>query len=85
MPHRLYTIQLKLTTSFKYPATLRNYSGEDALVPDDFTEAELRDGIWWRHLVSGGVAGMVSRTCTAPLDRTKVCHLFLNSSIALPT
>ncbi|OQR78695.1 calcium-binding mitochondrial carrier protein SCaMC-2-like [Tropilaelaps mercedesae] len=46
--------------------------GEDALVPDDFTEAELRDGIWWRHLVSGGVAGMVSRTCTAPLDRTKV-------------
>ncbi|XP_022672713.1 calcium-binding mitochondrial carrier protein SCaMC-2-like [Varroa destructor] len=46
--------------------------GEDALVPDDFTEAELRDGIWWRHLVSGGVAGMVSRTCTAPLDRTKL-------------
>jgi solute carrier family 25 phosphate transporter 23/24/25/41 len=29
-------------------------------------------GMWWRHLVSGGVAGAVSRTFTAPLDRLKV-------------
>ncbi|MCL4123890.1 UNVERIFIED_CONTAM: hypothetical protein GTU68_043961 [Idotea baltica] len=46
--------------------------GEDLSVPDDFSVEELRSGKWWRHLVAGGFAGMVSRTCTAPLDRIKV-------------
>lgn len=46
--------------------------GEDTLVPDDFTETEMQTGMWWRHLVAGGVAGAVSRTGTAPLDRLKV-------------
>uniref|UniRef100_A0A6M2DY76 Putative mitochondrial fad carrier protein n=1 Tax=Xenopsylla cheopis TaxID=163159 RepID=A0A6M2DY76_XENCH len=32
----------------------------------------MQTGKWWRHLVAGGVAGAVSRTCTAPLDRIKV-------------
>ena len=41
-------------------------------MPDDFTEEELKTGMWWRHLLSGGAAGAVSRTCTAPLDRLKV-------------
>jgi solute carrier family 25 (mitochondrial phosphate transporter), member 23/24/25/41 len=46
--------------------------GDDLNVPDDFTQKEMLTGMWWRHLVAGGVAGMVSRTFTAPLDRLKV-------------
>lgn len=46
--------------------------GEDMNIPDDFTVNELQTGKWWRHLAAGGVAGAVSRTCTAPLDRIKV-------------
>ncbi|XP_067941031.1 mitochondrial adenyl nucleotide antiporter SLC25A24-like [Watersipora subatra] len=46
--------------------------GEDITVPDDFTEEELKTGMWWRTLLAGGAAGAVSRTCTAPLDRLKV-------------
>lgn len=48
-------------------------------IPDDFTANELQTGKWWRHLAAGGVAGAVSRTCTAPLDRIKV---FLQVRIA---
>ena len=46
--------------------------GESLLVPDDFTEEELITGMWWRHLVAGAAAGIISRSCTAPLDRLKV-------------
>ncbi|KAJ9598293.1 hypothetical protein L9F63_011033 [Diploptera punctata] len=46
--------------------------GEDLNVPDDFTPSEIASGQWWRHLMAGGIAGAVSRTCTAPLDRLKV-------------
>ncbi|ENN81792.1 calcium-binding mitochondrial carrier protein SCaMC-2 [Dendroctonus ponderosae] len=46
--------------------------GEDMNIPDDFTPIEMQTGRWWRHLAAGGVAGAVSRTCTAPLDRLKV-------------
>lgn len=53
--------------------------GEDISVPDDFTTNEMQTGMWWRHLAAGGVAGAVSRTCTAPLDRLKV-FLQVNSS-----
>lgn len=46
--------------------------GEDIGVPEDFTKGEIKSGLWWRHLLAGGIAGGVSRTCTAPLDRIKV-------------
>ncbi|KAK3087277.1 hypothetical protein FSP39_003967 [Pinctada imbricata] len=46
--------------------------GDNTIIPDDFTEEELKTGLWWRNLMAGGAAGAVSRTCTAPLDRIKV-------------
>ncbi|XP_056158206.1 calcium-binding mitochondrial carrier protein SCaMC-2-A [Lampris incognitus] len=46
--------------------------GENLMVPDEFTTEEKMTGMWWRHLVAGGGAGVVSRSCTAPLDRVKV-------------
>ncbi|CAM5134936.1 unnamed protein product [Eretmochelys imbricata] len=46
--------------------------GDSLTIPDEFTEEEKKSGQWWRQLLSGGVAGAVSRTGTAPLDRLKV-------------
>lgn len=54
--------------------------GENIIIPDDFTEKEMKMGIWKINLMAGGMAGAVSRSCTAPLDRIKVMlqvHLYL--------
>ncbi|CAI2353866.1 unnamed protein product [Caenorhabditis sp. 36 PRJEB53466] len=52
---------------------------EDSQIPEDFSQQEMQEGVWWRHLVAGGSAGAVSRTCTAPFDRIKV-YLQVNST-----
>ncbi|XP_041064278.1 calcium-binding mitochondrial carrier protein SCaMC-1-A-like [Carcharodon carcharias] len=46
--------------------------GDSLTIPDEFTEEEKKSGMWWRQLLSGAMAGAVSRTGTAPLDRLKV-------------
>ncbi|XP_026077847.1 calcium-binding mitochondrial carrier protein SCaMC-3 isoform X3 [Carassius auratus] len=46
--------------------------GELLTVPDEFSEKEKQSGYVWRQLMAGAVAGSVSRTGTAPLDRLKV-------------
>uniref|UniRef100_A0A7N8YFG8 Solute carrier family 25 member 23a n=1 Tax=Mastacembelus armatus TaxID=205130 RepID=A0A7N8YFG8_9TELE len=46
--------------------------GEQLTVPDEFSEEEKKSGYVWRQLMAGAVAGSVSRTGTAPLDRLKI-------------
>lgn len=44
----------------------------DQSIPNDFTKKEKESGLWLRNLVAGGLAGAISRTCTAPLDRVRI-------------
>lgn len=34
--------------------------------------ASMKNSPLWMHLIAGGIAGAISRTCTAPADRIKV-------------
>ena len=44
----------------------------DQSIPNDYTIKEKQTGLWWRNLVAGGMSGVISRTCTAPLDRVRI-------------
>ncbi|GAA6066732.1 calcium-binding mitochondrial carrier protein SCaMC-1, partial [Tachysurus ichikawai] len=60
--------------------------GDSLTIPDEFTEEEKTTGLWWKQLSAGAVAGAVSRTGTAPLDRMKVfmqVHASKSNSISL--
>ncbi|XP_074485070.1 mitochondrial adenyl nucleotide antiporter SLC25A24-B-like isoform X2 [Sebastes fasciatus] len=46
--------------------------GEQLTIPDEFSDEEKKSGYVWRQLMAGALAGGVSRTGTAPLDRLKV-------------
>jgi hypothetical protein len=49
--------------------TITNLEEFGLSVPEDFSPVEMEAAQWWRHLAAGAVAGAVSRTSTAPLDR----------------
>ncbi|XP_018593897.2 calcium-binding mitochondrial carrier protein SCaMC-3-like isoform X1 [Scleropages formosus] len=57
--------------------------GEHLTVPDEFSERERRSGVVWRQLMAGAMAGAVSRTGTAPLDRLKVFLQVLKTRLTL--
>ncbi|XP_029286459.1 calcium-binding mitochondrial carrier protein SCaMC-1-like isoform X3 [Cottoperca gobio] len=52
--------------------------GEQLTIPDEFSEEEKKSGYVWRQLMAGAIAGSVSRTGTAPLDRLKVFRMIKN-------
>jgi solute carrier family 25 phosphate transporter 23/24/25/41 len=56
-----------------------NQLAENAATSSRNQQQTSSTGLWWRHLVAGGAAGAVSRTCTAPLDRLK-CILMVYGS-----
>ncbi|XP_031231086.1 calcium-binding mitochondrial carrier protein SCaMC-1-like isoform X5 [Mastomys coucha] len=57
--------------------------GESISIPDEFTEQEKKSGEWWKRLVAAGIASVITRTCTAPLDRMKVMMQVIKTRLIL--
>lgn len=62
----------KIEEVLRYWRTQTFVDYADQSIPNDYTKKEKQSGFWWRNLVAGGLAGAISRTCTAPLDRVKI-------------
>lgn len=62
----------KIEEALRYWRTETFVDYADQSIPNDYTKKEKQSGLWWRNLVAGGLAGAISRTCTAPLDRVRI-------------
>eukprot|EP00850_Spirogloea_muscicola_P022556 SM000301S11759 [mRNA] locus=s301:14049:17171:+ [translate_table: standard] len=66
----LYPHKATLASVYRYWEKMLHVDiGEQAIIPEGISRNHHEA---WRYLLAGGVAGAVSRTATAPLDRLKV-------------